>query len=272
VTPAQLSRSVLYAVRRAAESGQFGEAHKGLELPGRVVVESPPRRGAGDYAVSVAFRIAKAVGMSPYEVACVLRDGLTQLDGVRSVEISGGGFLNVTLDDLARSALVEELSSSGYDHEPSAQDRSAADTTRWRAVTGDDPALLTVRTTASSPLFHVQYAYARTRALSHNAHDLGFRSDSYAHTAAYGTSARALLALLADHQRISEQADPAQQARHLVAVGDAFFDFQEHCPPLPSGDEKPGAAHRARLALVEATGAVLAGGLSQLGVTAPAHL
>jgi arginyl-tRNA synthetase len=81
-----------------------------------------------------------------------------------------------------------------------------------------------------------------------------------------------LLALLADHRRVSEESAPARHARHLVAVGDAFFDFHDQCPPLPSGDEKPGAAHRARLALVEATGTVLAGGLNQLGVSAPAHL
>ncbi|WP_439959871.1 DALR anticodon-binding domain-containing protein, partial [Streptomyces griseorubiginosus] len=41
---------------------------------------------------------------------------------------------------------------------------------------------------------------------------------------------------------------------------------------LPRGAEKPSAAHRARLALAEAAGAVLAGGLSLLGIDAPQHL
>jgi arginyl-tRNA synthetase len=41
---------------------------------------------------------------------------------------------------------------------------------------------------------------------------------------------------------------------------------------LPRGDEKPSAAHRARLALAEAAGTVLAGGLSLLGIDAPDHL
>ncbi len=41
---------------------------------------------------------------------------------------------------------------------------------------------------------------------------------------------------------------------------------------LPRGGEKPSAAHRARLALAEAVGAVLAGGLSLLGIDAPDHL
>jgi arginyl-tRNA synthetase len=41
---------------------------------------------------------------------------------------------------------------------------------------------------------------------------------------------------------------------------------------LPRGAQKPLAAHRARLALAEAAGAVLAGGLSLLGIDAPDHL
>lgn len=290
MTPAQLSRTVLHTVRCAAQSGELEiPAPQGFELPQRLVVEAPPRRGSGDYSVSVAFQVAKAAGMAPYDVARVLQARLAEQEGVRSVEIAGGGFLNVTLDDRARAALVAALADSAGESsvnaatatdapgsEATATDAPAADIARWSAVTGDAPAELAVRTARSSPLFHVQYAHARTRALSRNARDLGFHSDAYAADAErespYGTRARALLALLADHRRVSEQADPARQARHLVAVGDAFLDFHDHCPPLPGGDEKPGAAHRARLALVEATGAVLAGGLSQLGVTAPAHL
>lgn len=41
---------------------------------------------------------------------------------------------------------------------------------------------------------------------------------------------------------------------------------------LPRGAEKPSAAHRARLALADAVGSVLAGGLSLLGIDAPDHL
>lgn len=58
--------------------------------------------------------------------------------------------------------------------------------------------------------------------------------------------------------------------RHLVVLADALLDFQYHV--LPKGDEKPSAAHRARLALAEAAGTVLAGGLALLGIDAPDHL
>lgn len=88
--------------------------------------------------------------------------------------------------------------------------------------------------------------------------------------------ARPLLDLLADHPGVllaaARHRAPDRVARQLEAVAHAFFDFHDACPPLPLGDEKPSAAHRSRLALAEAAGTVLAGGLSLLGISAPAHL
>ncbi|NBM14841.1 DALR anticodon-binding domain-containing protein, partial [Streptomyces sp. GC420] len=63
---------------------------------------------------------------------------------------------------------------------------------------------------------------------------------------------------------------PDRLARHLESTADALLGFQHTV--LPRGDEKPSAAHRSRLALAEAAGTVLAGGLSLLGVSAPEHL
>ena len=63
---------------------------------------------------------------------------------------------------------------------------------------------------------------------------------------------------------------PDRLARHLVVTADALLAVQHSV--LPLGDEKPMAAHRARLALADAAGTVLAGGLSLLGISAPDHL
>ena len=83
-----------------------------------------------------------------------------------------------------------------------------------------------------------------------------------------------LLTTLAAHPstltRAATLRAPDRLARHLVAVADATLVFLPSV--LPFGDEKPSAAHRARLALAEAAGAVLAGGLSLLGIDAPDHL
>ncbi|WP_030580876.1 ArgS-related anticodon-binding protein NrtL [Streptomyces anulatus] len=95
-------------------------------------------------------------------------------------------------------------------------------------------------------------------------------------SAPYGSAGRPLLDLIADHPGVllagARHRAPDRVARQLEAVAHAFFDFHDSCPPLPAGDEKPSAAHRARLALAEAAGTVLAGGLSLLGIRAPEHL
>ncbi|MFF0091175.1 ArgS-related anticodon-binding protein NrtL [Streptomyces canus] len=158
----------------------------------------------------------------------------------------------------------------------------------------------------SNPLFRVRYAHARTRALARNAADLGFHAEP-GDTNLRGTQAAvaetvvaetlvpetvvaetlvpetvvqdtpdttALRHALADHPRVLQAAGahhaPDRLARHLVTVADAVLPFL--AVVLPRGAEKPSAAHRARLALAEAAGAVLAGGLSLLGIDAPEHL
>ncbi|MGW4222152.1 ArgS-related anticodon-binding protein NrtL [Streptomyces bauhiniae] len=144
-----------------------------------------------------------------------------------------------------------------------------------------------------NPLFRIRYAHARVRALLRNADDLGFSAEpgelgfadhartgepvSEAHFGSAPAEPRTphpLQAPLLDHPRILRTAAtahaPDRLARHLLAVADALLPLLPEV--LPVGEEKPGVAHRARLALAEAAGAVLAGGLSLLGIDAPEHL
>lgn len=132
----------------------------------------------------------------------------------------------------------------------------------------------------SNPLFRVRYAHARTRALSRNAADLGFDPHpgdvrpGDPHPGEPRATAGVLVAALADHPRILGVAAtahaPDRLARHLVTVADATLALLPTV--LPLGDEKPSVAHRSRLALAEAAGTVLAGGLTLLGIDAPDHI
>nr|WP_237693796.1 DALR anticodon-binding domain-containing protein [Streptomyces sp. SID2888] len=121
----------------------------------------------------------------------------------------------------------------------------------------------------SNPLFRVRYAHARTRALGRNAARLGFDG-----VPGDVPDAGAVVRALAEYPDVLAQAGaqraPDRLARHLVVLADALLAVQHTV--LPLGDEKPSAAHRARLALAEAVGTVLAGGLSLLGISAPEHL
>ncbi|GAA2399473.1 hypothetical protein GCM10010420_27410 [Streptomyces glaucosporus] len=269
MTPAQLSRTVLRAVRHAAGDGALdGLSADALDaLPERITVGRPPRPGCGDYATNAALRLAAATGRPARHVAEVLRERLAREEGIAEVAVAGPGFLNVTVTGEARAELVRALGESGEPPVAATTD-PARDAARWAAATGTEPSL---EQREGNPLFLVQYAHARTRALLRGARDLGFGPEAGAGGYAYGDPRElALLGLLAEYGRIAGAGAPDRLARHLEAVADAFLDV--HGSVLPVGERKPRAAHRARLALAQAAGTVLAGGLTRLGVTAPAHL
>jgi arginyl-tRNA synthetase len=326
VTPVELSRTVLRAVRRAVDEGELSVA-----VPQRVVVAPPGPGGCGDYATNIALQLARPAGQPPARVAEILRQHLAGTDGLADVVVTGPGFINISLQSRSAAdsvaALTSEILAKGtaYGHSdalagqvvelripydvraevladalvrivgsqggrvevehrephnlrpvPAPEDPAplGPDAARWALLhpAGHDRPRITADHLVqreSNPLFRVRYAYARTRALSRNASDLGF-------TAEPGPlpEATLLLAALADHPRIlaraAEHRAPDRLARHLVTVADAALPLL--AAVLPRGDEKPSAAHRARLALAEAAGTVLAGGLSLLGIDAPEHL
>ncbi|MFD7668709.1 ArgS-related anticodon-binding protein NrtL [Streptomyces sp. NPDC059788] len=122
--------------------------------------------------------------------------------------------------------------------------------------------------------FRVQYAYARTCAMTRNARELGFAAEP----GDVGGSrvAREVWAAIAEYPGVVEAAArhraPDRVARHLEVTADAWLRCHDVCPPLPVGEEKPSAVHRARLALAEAAGTVLANGLHLLGISTPDRL
>ncbi|MFF8940185.1 ArgS-related anticodon-binding protein NrtL [Streptomyces paradoxus] len=346
MTPAELSRTVLHAVRRAVDEGELS-----VTVPERAVVALPGAGGCGDYATSIALQLARAAGRPPRDVAEILRTRLLGEPLFTDVVVTGPGFLNLSLRGTASAGLVEEILRRGprYGHATGFSGtavrlscpaevravvvadvvarvlRSQGDFVRvecegrpapeWESVLGADvttrgPRIadryVTVRPVPaqadplplgrdagrwallhpaahdrpripgehlvqreSNPLFRVRYAHARTRALLRNAADLGFHPEP-----GPVSEAEALFAALGDHPRVlaatATHHTPDRLARHLLAVADAAMPLLPAV--LPLGEEKPSAAHRARLALAEAAGTVLAGGLSLLGIDAPDHL
>ncbi|WP_129842491.1 DALR anticodon-binding domain-containing protein [Streptomyces sp. RFCAC02] len=252
MTPAQLSAVLL----RTARDGYGVDA--GQEW---VALRRAPH-GRGGWATPLALRLAREAGRPAAAVARDLRERLLHVPGVRAVEISGGGFLNVEVDD-AGAALVAEI--LARPRPPVLLEDPARDAARWADATGgdrDDPALLVQR--EDNPLFRVRHAHARAAAIGRAARLLGFAAEPGA--APPGTGAeKALLALLGERP-------PARPATWLDAVARAFADTGHGHAALPLGDEKPGAVHRARLALALATGTVLADGLHRLGISAPDHV
>lgn len=110
MTPADLSRCVVRAVRCAVEDGELSAD---VVVPERVVVERTRPGGVGDYATPVAFQVAKSAGRPPGDVAGVLGRRLAAVPGVASVDVTGAGFLNFTLAPLSTAGLVREVRARG---------------------------------------------------------------------------------------------------------------------------------------------------------------
>ncbi|MEV8308005.1 ArgS-related anticodon-binding protein NrtL [Streptomyces flavidovirens] len=319
MTPAELSRTVLRAVRRAVDEGVLR-----APVPERAVVERPRPGGRGDYATNVALKLAGPADRPAREVAEILRALLIGYETISDVEVTGPGFLNFTLAQDAHASVVRTVLTQGhaYGHggalagdvvrvgrgplaDAVARLAHAQGATVVRTETGEPgslPSALVARlgrdaavwsllwptATASpddllvqretNPLFRVRYAHARTRALVRNAGTLGFEGgegEVRGEEKREGEGDR-LGRVLVDYPGVLEAAArhraPDRLARHLDMAAEAFFRFHDTHPVLPPGDEKPSVAHRSRLALAEATGTVLAGGLSLLGISAPEHL
>ncbi|BFO15293.1 DALR anticodon-binding domain-containing protein [Streptomyces sp. KM77-8] len=330
MTPVELSRTVLHAVRRAVDDGEL----RVLELPERVLVAPPGPGGCGDYATNVALTLARAAGQPAPRVAEILQSYLLRSHRISDVVVTGPGFINISLVRTGADALVREVLRCGarYGYSdalsgqtvrlrpvpevralvqaevlkrilesqgavavvhldedghgtgaegivrpvpaPSDPFRLGLDAGRWALLYPaphdrpriDDEHLVQRE---SNPLFRVRYAHARSRALLRNAAELHQEPEPGA-----VDGAQALGQVLADHPRVLAAAAahraPDRLARQLVAVADAVLPL--YPAVLPLGAEKPSAAHRARLALADAAGAVLAGGLSLLGIDAPDHL
>lgn len=113
MTPAELSRTVLATVHRAVEAGELS-----APLPAIVKVEQPRRPGTGDYATGIALQLAGPAARPPRTVAEILRARLATEPGIAGVEITGPGFLNISLDADAHRGLLATVLAQGiaYGH------------------------------------------------------------------------------------------------------------------------------------------------------------
>jgi len=115
VTPAELSQSLFDLIQGVSERRREADtARVDLQLTlADVAVERPRNRDHGDWASSVALKIAKPLGANPREIAAELAAGLEQLADVASVEIAGPGFINIRLEAAAAGALAQTIVNLG---------------------------------------------------------------------------------------------------------------------------------------------------------------
>ena len=85
-----------------------------LGLPdGDPALERPKDPDHGDWATTIALRVARAAGRPPRDVAADLARELGDLPEVAAVEVAGPGFVNFRLSAAARAALVRRILAAG---------------------------------------------------------------------------------------------------------------------------------------------------------------
>lgn len=72
-----------------------------LDVTLPVALEQPKQSSFGEFAIPVAFQLARQIRKAPRQIAEQLVDPLRALPGVSAVEIAGNGYINVRLDRAA---------------------------------------------------------------------------------------------------------------------------------------------------------------------------
>lgn len=108
----QIIETVKNAIVTAQNNGELGR----VEIP-EFKVEIPNDRSHGDYAVNAAMVSAKAFKTAPRAIAeAIVKNLNTENTYIKSVEIAGPGFINITLSDRYYSDILKDVEQKGADY------------------------------------------------------------------------------------------------------------------------------------------------------------
>jgi arginyl-tRNA synthetase len=87
----------------------------------KIVVELPPRVELGEYALPLAFELAKKLRKAPRKIAEEIVAGVGVIEGFTKLEVAGAGYINAYVD---RAAMANSLASDVHpEHKtPTGQD------------------------------------------------------------------------------------------------------------------------------------------------------
>ena len=111
MTPDELSGALSATLASAVADGTL--ALPADAVPTSVYVERPRQREHGDWATNVALKLAKQAGTTPRALADELAKRLSATPGIKSVDVAGPGFLNITLDAAAAGEIARSIVDAG---------------------------------------------------------------------------------------------------------------------------------------------------------------
>ncbi len=104
--------AVATLLHRAIESAQAKGLLPTTSLP-TGPIERPANPEHGDYASTIALKLARSARMNPRQIASVLADEIPQSSMIGQVSIAGPGFINFTLADSWLAAQVDQIIGAG---------------------------------------------------------------------------------------------------------------------------------------------------------------
>jgi arginyl-tRNA synthetase len=114
VDPRALARDIAQAVLHHASSSSLTISLEGEDI----ALERPKSKDHGDWATSIALKLAKDFSQTPRELAGALAQAIASIPGVAQAEVAGPGFINITLEAGAAGELVATIVAAGdtYGH------------------------------------------------------------------------------------------------------------------------------------------------------------
>ncbi len=101
--------------RLASKVHDFLRSQYDFDLP-NIVIEQPPRVELGEYALPLAFELAKKLRQAPRKIAEAVVAGIGQIEGFAKLEVAGAGYINARVD---RGAVARALAEGqGMEPEP----------------------------------------------------------------------------------------------------------------------------------------------------------
>ena len=114
MSPEALSELISAIAHDLVAQGKAGDLTDDL-IPSvdKLTVMRPKDRAHGDWASNIAMQLAKKAGMKPRDLAEPFAAALADAEGVKSVEVAGPGFINITLDSASAAAVVDKVLAEG---------------------------------------------------------------------------------------------------------------------------------------------------------------
>ncbi len=95
--------------RLAQQVRDFLRRAYNLDLP-KIVIEQPPKVELGEYAMPLAFELAKKLRKAPRKIAEEIVGGIGPIEGFEQIEVAGAGYINarVKRSEMAAALLADE--------------------------------------------------------------------------------------------------------------------------------------------------------------------